>query len=149
MGAQLRYAMSVRRHSSALAQGRRHTPSRHSDPDAHWALVVQKGRGRLSTWHTPRSEQKSPVPQSAGPLQRCWHTLLTQRLPAPHIASVVHSPDGRLTHTSPWQTVPVGHAAPAAQELRHSLLMHTRPVPHWLLNRQPAEGAEHAPPRQI
>lgn len=147
MGAQLRYATSVRRHSSAVLHGRRHTPSRHWLPAAHWLLSVQKGRRRPSVWQTPWSVQYSPEAHSVGPLHRWKQLPFKQRRPAPQAASLAHASLGPSTQTLFWHTWPAGQLAPAPQAVRQVALMQTRPVPHWLLKRHSSDWAAQLPAR--
>lgn len=118
-GAQLRYCTSVRRHSSALAQGRRQTPSRQRLGAAHCESFVQKGWRRVSATHTP-SLQKRPAPHSVLVLQRVRHEAFTHRRPVPQSASWTHSLEGALAQTpSAPQRWPAGHGVVAEQAARH------------------------------
>jgi hypothetical protein len=95
----------------------------------HCESIVQKGRGRVSTRHTPLSHMK-PAPQVASLVQVRRHTPLTQSWPVAQ--GVAQEPVVGYAQRPAVHCWPAAHWAAEVQPTTQRPSTHACPVPvHW------------------
>jgi hypothetical protein len=150
---QLRYVTATDWHIVLVVHATRQMPPTHSEPTAQGREASQSGCGRVSGMHTRSSLQYRPAPQdeAAPGVHEVRQRPLRHACPALHCALLVQPVAARsrqnITEPAVAHSCPSGHE-PAPQLLRHSLLMHTRPAPHWLSNWHVVERSTQRPETQ-